>query len=131
MFPLNVRRGEIWTIDFDPPEGHEQGGNRPSVVISSNSIDLSSTEMAIVIPGTKTARTDPSTGEILPDVLRVEPSAENGLSYITYFLCSQVRAVSTKRFLTSKRMGRLTDKQLYKIEDVLIFLLDLGEKDIS
>lgn len=124
----NIKRGDIWHVDFEPVEGHEQGGARPAVIMSSDQVNCQVTELVFVIPGTRSARTDPTTGEVLPDVLRVEPSKENGLSAVTYFLCNQLRAVSTNR-LGAKKMGKLTGKQLYQIEDCLIFLLDLEAKD--
>ena len=125
-----IKRGDIWMVDFSPTEGHEQSGTRPAVVMSSNDIDVMTTELVFVIPGTRTARTDPSTNELLPDVVRVEPSSLNNLSAVTYFLCDHLRSASIKRFVASKKMGRVTDQQMTALEDILFFLLDLPEKDV-
>ena len=112
-------------MDLDPTAGHEQKGQRPAIVVSSDRLDLQGIGMAIIIPGTRTGKYDPVTHELLPDVLRVEPAPQNGLTDITYFLCAQLRSVSTERF-GHQRIGRLTQEQMSEIEDILIMLLDLG-----
>jgi mRNA interferase MazF len=30
----NPKRGEIWMVNLDPIQGHEQGGKRPTLIIS-------------------------------------------------------------------------------------------------
>ncbi|MBK7746135.1 MAG: type II toxin-antitoxin system PemK/MazF family toxin [Candidatus Obscuribacter sp.] len=122
---LNIRRGDIWLVNFAPVVGHEQNGARPSVVITSDLVNIDLMEMAFVIPGTKTAKTDPKTNEVLADVVRVEPSSSNNLQYVTYFLCSQLRAVSLKRFCKTVRIGVLNEEQLSRVREILIEILDL------
>ena len=125
-----IKRGDIYYVDFSPVEGHEQSGVRPAVVMSANHINVEDLGLAFVIPGTTAAQVDPGTNEVLADVVRVEPSRENGLKQVTYFLCSQLRAVSLKRLTTPRtRVGILTDNNLYNLEEIVIALLDLGPKD--
>ncbi len=123
-----IRRGDLWLVDFSPTDGHEQNGVRPAVILSSDQIDINALELAYAVPGTRTAKTDPETNELLADVIRVEPSKSNGLTSVTYFLCNQLRAVSLRRFTQSKRLGVLDAHSLFDIEDILIALLDLGPK---
>jgi len=126
---FKIRRGEIWNVDFSPVEGHEQDGTRPALIMSSDAIDINTIELAFAVPGTRSARTDPSTNELLADVVRVEPSKENGLTSVTYFLCNQLRAISLNRLTRpNKRIGVLDDSKLFEIEEILIALLDLGPK---
>jgi mRNA interferase MazF len=124
---VQFKRGDVWLVDFEPVEGHEQGGTRPAVLMTNDAVDVRLSALVFVIPGTRTARVNPSTGAVLRDVLQVEPATLNGLKSTTYFLCNQLRAVSLKRLL-GRRLGSLTEAQMYEIEDILIFLVDLGEK---
>lgn len=121
----NIYRGDIWLVDFEPGvTGHEQGGQpRPAVIISSSAMNPSDTGLVIVVPSTRTRR--PRTGELVPNHLQVEPSKENGLSSTSYFMCEQVRCVSINR-LSERRVGRLSARDLYEIEERLIVLMDLG-----
>ncbi|MGH2508776.1 MAG: type II toxin-antitoxin system PemK/MazF family toxin [Ktedonobacteraceae bacterium] len=114
-----IKRGEIWIAEFDPTKGHEQRGTRPAVVISSDAVNTAVIEMVYVMPGSTTDRR-------VPNHVRVEPSQENGLDQVTFFLGEQMRAVSTHRL--KSRIGALTETDMIEVEDVLILLLDLGAK---
>lgn len=117
----NANRSEVWIIDFAPVTGHEQGGNpRPAVIMSVRPNDL--TEMAIVVPSTRTRM--PKVGDLRGDHFEVKPDSKNGLTAISYFMCEQVRAVSTKRF--GRKIGQLSDQDMYEIEERLIELMGLG-----
>ena len=50
------RRGEIWYARFDPVVGHEQGGERPCLVISDDRFNHSLARLVIVLPITRTER---------------------------------------------------------------------------
>ncbi len=49
-------RGEIWEVDLDPRKGHEQGGVRPCLVVSSDGLNRSRFGMVIICPITTTHR---------------------------------------------------------------------------
>jgi len=121
----SISRGDIWIVDFEPGvAGHEQGGQpRPSVIVSSSYMDPDDTGLVIVIPSTRTRR--PKTGELVPNHYQVEPSKENGLTSTSYFMCEQVRCISVNR-LSDRKIGRLSQEDLYEIEERLIILMDLG-----
>jgi mRNA interferase ChpB len=47
-----VQRGEIWVVPLDPVSGHEQGGKRHVVVVSSNEFNkLVGTPVVLPITG--------------------------------------------------------------------------------
>ncbi|MGD9685263.1 MAG: type II toxin-antitoxin system PemK/MazF family toxin [Candidatus Obscuribacterales bacterium] len=125
MAHRSISRGDIWIVDFEPGvAGHEQGGQpRPSVIVSSSYMDPDDTGLVIVIPSTRTRR--PKTGELVPNHYQVEPSKENGLTSTSYFMCEQVRCISVNR-LSDRKIGRLSQEDLYEIEERLIILMDLG-----
>jgi mRNA-degrading endonuclease toxin of MazEF toxin-antitoxin module len=123
MAPRLIERGDVWFVDLHAPSGtvgHEQGGEiRPAIVISEN--DPRDTQMLIVVPGTTTR--SPRTGELRGDHYEVAPNQRNGLSAVTYFMCEQVRAISTLRL--DRLVGRLTDNHMFQIEERLIQLMGL------
>ncbi|MBI4533005.1 MAG: type II toxin-antitoxin system PemK/MazF family toxin [Candidatus Melainabacteria bacterium] len=121
----SISRGDIWIVDFEPGvTGHEQGGQpRPSVILSSSAMDPDDTGLVIVVPSTTTRR--PKTGELVPNHHQVEPTKQNGLTSTSYFMCEQVRCVSVGR-LGEHKIGRLSPKDMYEIEERLIILMDLG-----
>jgi mRNA-degrading endonuclease toxin of MazEF toxin-antitoxin module len=44
-----MRRGEVWVVDLDPAEGHEQKGRRPVLVISPDAFNQV-TKVPVVLP---------------------------------------------------------------------------------
>src|SRR5262249_49577892 len=44
-----IHTGEIWLAQLDPVVGHEQGGRRPVVVISSNGFHALPIDMVVVV----------------------------------------------------------------------------------
>jgi|SRR5687767_4160090 len=110
-------RGDVWDIELDPIVGHEQGGRRPAVVLSHNSINRGPSEVIVVVPMTTKHRLE-------LDAIRVAVSPpEGGVAEKCYVIPDQLRAVSTRR-LTSRR-GRLTQETLAEIEDRVRIVLDL------
>lgn len=49
------KRGDVIRIDFDPVKGHEQGGNRPALVLSADDYNRV-VGLAIVVPITSQAK---------------------------------------------------------------------------
>ena len=119
------RRGDIWIVNFDPTSGHEQRGQRPAVIVSSDMMNTEVIELAFVMPGTTKARLD-SSGRPVPNHVRVDPGPDNNLTAVTFFMAEQLRSVSTGRF--TSRIGKLSEGQLFELEEIVIMLLDLGPK---
>src|SRR5438477_7496859 len=55
--------GEIWPARLDSIVGHEQGGERPCLVISDDRFNQTRAELVIVIPVTRTDLGSPLTFE--------------------------------------------------------------------
>lgn len=94
-------QGEVWDCQLSPIEGHEQAGQRPCLVISLDQLGRGPSELAIVVPITKTER-------ISLD-FRIEPP-EGGLTDISFAQPYQVRTISRERLL--RRRGRARDQTL-------------------
>ncbi len=97
-------QGEVWDCQLSPVEGHEQAGRRPCVVISVDQLGHGPSELAIVVPITRTDRTALD--------LRIDPP-EGGLSDVSYAQPYQVRAVSRERLVN--RRGSVRDRTLSDI----------------
>jgi mRNA interferase MazF len=113
----NFTKGEIINVNLgNPPieiKGHEQGFERPCVVIKSfNNLDL-----AVVIPLT----TKEAKYSLFTIVKILKGTA--GLTADSYALCHQIRTISFDR-IVSKR-ARLNSKDILKINAVLIDTLEL------
>ena len=106
-------RGELWLVDFDPTQGHEQAGRRPALIVSINIFNLGPAQMVVALPLTRTARA-------MPMRVRVEPPEVRVPSDI---LCDQVRAISYTRSV--HRAGQVTPATLAMVETALRVLLEL------
>lgn len=107
--------GEVWQIDFDPVQGHEQGGTRPGLVLSNDTYNHSAAQMVIVAPITSRFRN-------IPMRVPVDPP-EGGLRARSFIKCEDLRAVSTTRL--SRRLGTLSPGTIAEVADRLRILLNL------
>jgi mRNA interferase MazF len=108
-------RGDVWLIEFDPVRGHEQGGTRPGVVVSTDVFNRGPAELHVVLPITRTFRRVRWRVEVQPP--------EGGLRETSYIKCEDVRSLSMDRFLT--RWGTLSQQTLTEVADRLRILLQL------
>jgi mRNA interferase MazF len=110
-----VRTGEIWLAELDPTVGHEQGGRRPVVVVSSNGLHALPINMIVVVPLTSHDRglvTQP----------RIS-GAQSGLRQASFARPEDIRAVDTGRL--QRRLGQVSNEDLAEIRKVMRYFLDL------
>ncbi len=81
--------GEVWYAWLDPVEGHEQGGERPCLVISDDRFNHGRANLVVVVPITRTDRG-------LPFHVRIEPP-EGGLTDVIFIRCEGIRWISKQR----------------------------------
>lgn len=112
---MSARRGELWMIDFDPVEGHEQGGRRPALVLSVDAFNASRAELVTVLPITSKRRMVRTRVEVVPP--------EGGLSLVSYVLAEQSRTISTHRL--ANRIGVVSAQTMTKVSDIVRVLLGL------
>jgi len=108
-------RGEIWLVDLNPIKGHEQAGKRPALIVSTNYFNSGPAELVVVVPLTTTQTRIPLHVEIHPP--------EGGLDRESFIKCENIRSVAKERLL--KKMGSVSDETISKVEERLVFLLDL------
>lgn len=103
-------KGEVWEVNLDPSQGHEQAKTRPCVVVSN---DLMNTKMglSIIVPFTGTPWHTKS-GKLSPAMVEVKPP-EGGLSKASYSMAFQARTVAHSRF--SKQLGILSKEKTKEV----------------
>jgi mRNA interferase MazF len=112
---IGIRTGDVWLADLDPAVGHEQGGRRPVVVVSSNGLHSLPIDMAVVVPLTSHDRglvTQP----------RIS-SGGSGLNRVSFTRPEDVRAIDATRL--QRRLGEVSPSELAEIRKVLRYFLDL------
>jgi mRNA interferase MazF len=113
-------RGEIWIFDPEPVLGREQGKVRPGLIASTDNLNHSDRGMVVIIPMTRVRRPP----EYFP--LHVAVSAESsGLSYESYVMCEQIRAISIDRLYGRRLRGAVDITTMKEIDARLRLLLDL------
>ncbi len=108
-------RGEIWLVNLDPTQGHEQAGKRPGLVVSVDLFNHGPAGLVVIIPMTTRARG-------IPFHVKVQP-LEGGLDRPSFIKCEDVRSITKARLV--EFLGRVTEDTLAEVEDRLRILLDL------
>jgi mRNA interferase MazF len=110
-----IRTGEVWLAELDPTVGHEQGGRRPVVVVSSQGFNSLPIRMTIVVPLTGTDRGLVTQPQIA--------SSDSGLKRTSFARPEDVRAIDAVRL--GRRLGCVSTEELGEIRRVLRYFLDL------
>ena len=112
---IQLQVGEIWLADLDPTVGHEQGGRRPVVVVSSDGLHSLPIDMVIVVPLTGNDRG-----------LVTQPRVSNdasGLRRTSVARPEDLRSIDAARL--RRRLGNVSAAELAEIRTVLRYFLDL------
>ena len=102
-------------LDLGEPVGHEQGWDRPALVISSDHWNEHASTLT-VLPLTRTQHG-------LLTRVEIEPSGINGLHGISYARCEDIRSVSDRRLM--HRLGSVPFSDMHRIERVLRIFLEV------
>jgi mRNA interferase MazF len=105
--PHLLGRGNVWLVRLDPVEGHEQGKQRPAVIVPASAYNT---------PGRALVAVAPITSQIRPHRLRVPVTPpEGGLTALSDIQCDQIRTIALTRLLT--HLGVL-DPALMRLVDL-------------
>ncbi len=104
-----MKQGEIWNVYFDPVKGSEQGGNRPAVIVSGNTLNKY-LNIVIVCPITTSIKNYEG-NPIL------KPSNKNGLNKVSEIIVFHIRSISKERF--KKKLGVVLEEELDTIKKTL------------
>ena len=116
MNRAEVKRGEVWDINFDPQVGDEIAKVRPAVVLDVGSARL---ELRIVVP--LTGWRPEFAGNI--SKIRTDLSAPSGLTKASAADAYQIKSVSIRRFV--RKRGELPDATVDDIAAAVAALIDV------
>ena len=115
LAPPTPRRAEVWTAALDPVRGHEQGGRRPCLVVSTNRFNQGPTELVVLVAITSRIRPIPLYVQIAPP--------EGGLQQPSAIMCDQIRTAARERL--QRRLGQVTALTMAAVDSRLRDLLQL------
>ncbi len=108
-------RGEVWNVTLDPIVGHEQGGTRPCLVVSSDHLNHGGAGIVVIAPITRTRR---------PIALHVTIHApEGGVTADGDIKIEHTRSVSINRL--QRYRGAVGPQTMTEVERRLRLLLGL------
>jgi mRNA interferase MazF len=113
--PVRPSYGDIWIVELNPILGHEQGGRRPAVVISSDLFNHGRADLAVVAPMTRTDRG-------VRWHVRLDPP-DTQPNQTSVVLCDALRSISLQRF--RGYIGRLSPDSMAQITRRLYNLFNL------
>lgn len=109
---MQIRRGDVWWVSFDPAVGGEVRKTRPAVIVSNDSANAALNRIVVVPLSTNTKRIYPA--EALVKVAGRESKA----------MADQIAAASKQR--VGNRLGSLSRDDMRAVEAAI--LLHLGIK---
>ena len=110
---MRIARGDVWLTDYGKPLGREQGGVRPSVVLSGAALNDVPVGVVFAVPITGTDRGWPTHVEV--------DTATAGLVKPSWAMTEQFRATAIRRF--QRKLGYVDETFLGRIHVVLQHLL--------
>ena len=117
--PSKPSRGEVWYVDLDPIEGHEQAGKRPCLIISDNRSNHGHSGLVTILPITSTKRPNPFHVPISPP--------EGGVRNDCVIMCDQIRTVSVDERL-GQCWGTVVPGTMATVEDRVRIYLGLKSR---
>jgi mRNA interferase MazF len=112
-----VRRGELYWVDWNPSRGSEQAGRRPAVIVQTDAGNTNPNYPNTIIAALSTA------SPRVPTHVGIEPSPDNGLRETSIVKCEQIVTVSKNRL--DGRIGQLNQDDLQRVDDALKLALSL------
>jgi mRNA interferase MazF len=113
-----ANRGEVWLADFDPVMGHEQGRQRPALIVSNDQFNTGPAGLLVVVPLTTKER------QRIPMRVLIDPP-EGGLRERSWVICEAVRSISVERLVESSPWGTVSDRTIQSVAYRIRTLLDL------
>ena len=111
-FRDDLRRGELYWLDWSPGRGSEQTGKRPALIISTDASN-SNPHYGLVI--TMIVSTKGKTH--IPTHVELLPTPENGLRETSFAKAEQILTADKDRILG--RIGQITEAEMQRVEIVL------------
>lgn len=110
-----MHRGEVWMVNLNPTQGDELFKVRPAIVVNDDAIGV--LDLRVIVP--VTAWQPAFTG--CDWLVRLAPSAGNGLTKESAADAFQIRSVSLRRF--GRQLGTLDDSDLERVLDGILTVI--------
>src|SRR5713226_4531711 len=108
-------RGQVWQVDLGKPKGHEQGYERPALVVSVDEFNHGPAGLVVVLPISKKFKG-------IPWHVSVSPP-EGGLDVESFIKCEDVRSISKDRLI--RQRGTVAANTFEQVEERLKILFKL------
>lgn len=106
---MNLKRGQIWLVSFNPSRGSEQRATRPALIIQNDIGNKFSPNTIVLAVSSKQ-------GNVKLDI-KIQKTTKNQLKVDSFVKCSQILALSQERLI--KCMGEISNTEIQKIEEML------------
>ena len=106
-FRDDIRRGEIYWVDWSPGRGSEQTGRRPALIIQNDQANANGNYGLTLVATVSTH------GKAVPTHVEVQPSPENGLRAVSYIKCEQLMTIEKARL--EHRIGTLSSADMDRV----------------
>ncbi len=116
----NMKRSEVWLVEFFPQVGDEISKQRPAVIVNDDAVGRLKLRTIVPITDFKESYRN------YPWILAIEPSNSNGLSKHSAIDCFQIKNYSTHRFI--KKIGSVSQNTINEIHKRIAKTLDLRYK---
>ncbi|MCL6448580.1 MAG: type II toxin-antitoxin system PemK/MazF family toxin [Armatimonadetes bacterium] len=110
-----VRRGDVFLVDFNPARGSEQAGDRPAVIVQNDVGNRHSP--TVIIAAVTTAG-----GKTYPFLVRLK-AGEGGLERESMVNAAQILTIDKSRLV--KKLGSLSAEKISEVNRALKVSLDL------
>lgn len=112
---MSPARGEVWRAELDPVRGREQAGERPILVVSTDTFNRGPADLAVILPLTTARKKVRWHVEVSPP--------EGVVAAVSFVKCEDVGSISKDRL--SERWGEVSEDVMRAVEDRLRILLQL------
>jgi mRNA interferase MazF len=114
----DLRRGQIWLVDWSPGCGSEQLGRRPALVLQTDAANSNPRYPNTIVLTISTKGLNVATH------VRLEPDGVNGLRETSWVKCEQILTISKERLVLP--WGTVSGSDLGKVELATRIALSLG-----
>ena len=121
---MEIKKFDIWLLDFDPTVWSEIQKTRPAIVLSNDFFNISSWTIFVV----PLSSAEPKIANS-PFHFKIEKNAKTNLSIESYANVSQFRSVSKLRFI--KKIWEVSEDFNEKVMKWLFSILDFNVLDFK
>ncbi len=115
----DYRCGSIWIVSFDPAVGTEIRKTRPALIVSPTDFNQVRSKVTLLPISSTVVKAK----KILPVIVRVKPSQDNGLQSDSTIIAIEPSTFDKRRLV--KHIGQLEENYLGEIKSILKLYFDV------